>query len=103
MLSKPGSNNLYLKVPPPSIGIGQQCINAFGYHGNSVATTYEIPLTGYYTLHYTVLLCILLLNPPTTPKFMPMYIYYLRAHKLTLAPVCFVSAFQETSHYPKKS
>ena len=39
MLSKPGSNNLYLKVPP-SIGIGQQCINAFGYHGNGVATTY---------------------------------------------------------------
>ena len=39
ILSKPGSNNLYLKVPP-SIGIGQQCINAFGYHGNGVATTY---------------------------------------------------------------
>ena len=67
--SKPGSNNLYLKVPP-SIGIGQQCINAFGYHGNGVATTY-IPSTGYYTLHYIVLVCILLLNPPTTPKFMP--------------------------------
>ena len=30
-----------------------------------------IPSTGYYTLHYTVLMCILLLNPPTTPKFMP--------------------------------
>ena len=26
--------------PPPSIGIGQQCINAFGYHGDGVATTY---------------------------------------------------------------
>ena len=39
ILSKPGSNNLQLKVPP-SIGIGQQCINAFGYHGNGVATTY---------------------------------------------------------------
>ena len=47
-ISKPGSNNLYLKVPP-SIGIGQQCINAFGYHGYGVATTY-IPSTGYYRI-----------------------------------------------------
>ena len=70
ILSKPGSNNLYLKVPP------------FNRNRSAMYKCFRVPWkrccyyilsTGYYTLHYTVLVCILLFNPPTTPNFMPMH------------------------------